>query len=341
MINLEGILNAQPQKVSKNFYDYANVIYGESKIGKSSLNSELYRDKGFFIFAEPRFKHLEGIKSEYVTSWSEFLQVVNVFLKNKKQLLDVYPHIIISGVENLLKYCKDYTLKHFEVKELNEVPYGQAHSFFFDQWNKFMTILSNNGYKVHYELHSTINTIKIPIKGILPTNLKELDVKTDKKTGERYVEYEKIVPDMKPKFLNPILNIVDNILYLSITQDEDGEEKRCIHLRESMYWKAGLTFKGDVPEVIELNANVLKDTFERAIGNYELTEEKEIISEKPTFEEVIQEIGILGKKLCTDGRREDLTRVIEKYLGEGAKVSEAKEEQREEVELILMELKEM
>ena len=341
MITLNDILNKEAQAVSRNFYDYTNCIYGASKIGKSSLNAELYKDNGFFIFGEPRYNHLEGIKLEYVQTWSEFLQVVNIFIKNKKQLLPIYPHIIISGVENLLRYCKEYTLSEYDVEDLNDVGYGQAHAFYFDQWNKYMTILNTIGYKVHYELHSTEITVKVPVKGILPASLQGMQIKEDKKTNERYVEYNKIVPDMKSKFLNPLLNIVDNILYVSMTEDENGEEKRCIHLRESMYWMAGLTFKGNVPEVIEFDAQTLRKTFEDAIGGYEITKEKQEVKVETKFEDVIKEVGELGKQLCTAGRREELTKVIEKYLGVGAKVSEAKENQKEQVELILMELKEL
>lgn len=340
MITLQDILNKEPQAVSKNFYDYTNCIYGPSKIGKSTLNKELYGDKAFFIFAEPRYKHLEGLKLEYVQTWSEFLQVVNIFIKNKKQLLPVYPHIVISGVENLLKYCKDFTLAQYGVGDLNDVAYGQAHAFYFDQWNKYMTILKIIGYKVHYELHSTETTVKVPVNGILPSNLKDLQVKKDKKTGERYVEYTKVIPDLKSKFLNPLLNIVDNILYVSQTEDEEGNQKRCIHLRENMYWMAGITFKGDVPEIVDFSPEVLKETFETAIGGYEnTTEVAETREEAVPFENLMQEVAELGKKMCANNQRDKLTEVIEKYLGAGAKVSEATEKQREQVELILSELR--
>ena len=339
MLNLESILNKQGQKVSRSFLDYTNLVYGEAKIGKSSLNAELFKDNGFFIFAEPRFRHLEGIKVEQVNTWAEFMQLVALFKKNKKQLLPIYPVIVISGVENLLRWAKDYTLNYFGVKGLNDVPYGQAHSFYFDIWQKYITMLSTEGYKVHFELHSTKETIRVPYKGMLPTELENAEIKYDKQSGEQYVEYEKVTPDMKSKFLNPILNTVDNILYVGLTTTEAGEEKRCVCLRDTMYWKAGITFKSnDIPEVIDLNPTILKETFERAIGEYEETEEKEVVKVKTPFEDIIKEIGEIGKDLCKNGKRDELTSIIEEFLGEGAKVSEAKEEQYEQCSLVLAKL---
>lgn len=339
MLNINDLLNKESQKVSKSFLDYTNLIYGEAKIGKSTLNAELFKDNGFFVFAEPRFRHLEGIKVEQVNNWAEFMQLVTLFKKNKKQLLPIYPVIVISGVENLLRWAKDYTLSYFGVKGLNDVPYGQAHSFYFDTWQKFMTMLSTEGFKVHFELHSTKETIRVPYKGILPSGLEGAEIKYDKQSGEQYVEYEKTAPDMKPKFLNPILNIVDNILYVGLTTDETGKEKRCICLRDSLYWKAGITFEGDIPEVIELNPQVLKETFESAINGYENTIEEEVKVEKVPFEDIIREIGEIGKNLCQEGKRDELTATIEEFLGVGAKISEAKEEQYEQCSLVLAKLK--
>lgn len=341
MLNLDDILNKEPQKVSKKFEDYTNLIYGDAKIGKSTLNAELFKNNGFFIFGEPRFRHLEGIKVQQVNSWSDFMQVVGLFKKNKTQLQKVYPNIIISGCENLLRWCKDYTLSHFKVNDLNAVAYGQAHSFYFDMWQKYITMLSNEGYKVHFELHATKETVRVPYDGMLASELEGKEIKYDKKSGEQYVEFEKFSPDMKPKFLNPILNIVDNILYLSVTSDTAGEQKRCIHLRESLYWKAGITFKDDnIPSVINLGAKELRDTFNKAIGQYENTEEEEQKApEKTPFEDIKKEIGNLGIQLCKKGDKEGLTKVIEKYLGEGAKVNEATEEDYEQCIMILSELK--
>lgn len=340
MVSLENLLNKESLKVSKSFLDYTNLIYGEAKIGKSSLNAELFKDNGLFIFAEPRFRHLEGIKVEQVNNWSEFMQLITLLKKNKKQLLPIYPVIVISGVENLLRWAKDYTLSYFGVKELTETSYGQGWAFYFDTWQKFITMLSTEGYKVHFELHATKETIRIPYKGMFPSELEEgARVVTDKKTKEQYIEYDKIVPDMKPKYLNPILNNVDNILYVGLTTDEAGKEKRCIHLRDSLYWKAGITFEGDVPEVIELNSQILKKTFESAIDEYDETIDKEVKVERVPFENIVKEISEIGKKLCQEGKRDELTSVIEEFLGEGAKVSEAKENQYEQCSMVLAKLK--
>lgn len=338
MLKLEDLMNLEGQKVSKRFEDYTSIIYSEPKLGKSTLNAKLYKDKALYIFGEDRYRHLEGIKVQRVSNWSEFMQLVTMLKKNKKQLLEIYPIIVISGVENLLRWCKDYILAYYGIKDLNELPFGKAHAALKDTWEKYICMLSAEGYKVNFEMHSTIETIKIPTKGTLPTELKNAEVKYDKQSGESYVEYERACIDMKPKFLNCIANICDNIMYISLSTDSNGNERRVIHLRGSLYWVAGITFEGDIPEVIELDAQTLKNTFEQAINGYDNTIEKEIKAEKTPFEDIIKQIGELGKELCKEGKRDELTSVIEEYLGVGAKVSEAKEEQYEQCTLILAKL---
>lgn len=72
-------LPAEYTEPSKNFFDYSWLIYGERKIGKSSLFSMF--DKHFFLFFE---KGGLGIRTrrQYVNNWEEFVKYIDLLEAN-------------------------------------------------------------------------------------------------------------------------------------------------------------------------------------------------------------------------------------------------------------------
>lgn len=68
---------------SENLLDYTWLIYGERKIGKTSLFAEFARGETFFLMFEPGAKGL-ALRKREVSSWEEFEEYVTLLEKTPK-----------------------------------------------------------------------------------------------------------------------------------------------------------------------------------------------------------------------------------------------------------------
>ena len=99
--------NLTPNKVSNNLDSYSAFIYGEPKTGKTTFVHDLYGDKVLHLMTEKRYKALDGAYVQYISSWSEYLQVMRQ-LKKDKELQEKFSVVSVDTVENLYDYLEKY-----------------------------------------------------------------------------------------------------------------------------------------------------------------------------------------------------------------------------------------
>lgn len=339
------LLNLQTVKASTDLASYTSFIYGVPKVGKTSFVYNLYGEKVLFIATEKRHKVLVGAHVQYVSTWSEYLTVL-AQLRNPK-LKERYDVVCIDTVENLYSMLESYILGKYNVTEFGQVEWGKDWVDLKNDWKNGIQMIEKIGYTPVFISHASQVTVKIPASGILQTQVNsEMSLKKDKKTGEEYYEFLKYVPDLKDKVMAPINKMVDNILFMSITADQDGNEHRVIYTRETLQWQAGSTFEKIKP-VIPLDADKYKEAVEEAINQIDpdyLKEEKEDIGLKEDetldFDKLMAEAKELGVQFHNAGRMEEVQRIVDEVFGAGKKLTEAKKTQVQPLYIAVQRMKE-
>lgn len=340
------LLNLSPIKASTDLSSYTMFVYGTPKIGKTTFVHNLYGERALFIATEKRHKVLVGANVQYVANWMEYLQVL-AQLRNPK-LKERYDVVVIDTVENLYQMLESYILSKYNTTEFGQVEWGKDWVDLKNDWKNNLQMIEKLGYSPVFISHATQVTTKIPASGILESQVNDtMTLKQDKKTKEKYYEFIKYTPDLKDKVMAPINKMVDNILFMTVTTDEELEEHRVIHLRETLQWTAGSTFTGIAP-VIPLDAEKYKEAVKNAIDliDPEQTKpEKESVgleeAEELNFEELMKEAKELGLKFHKEKRMEELQRIVDETFGAGNKLTDAKKNQVQPLFIAIQKMKEI
>lgn len=345
------ILGAKPLKMDADALNYSNFIYSKPKLGKSTFLHKLYGDRALFVFTEDRYKHLAGINHVRVYSWAEYLTVLSQ-LQNPL-VREKYDIVVVDTIDNLFNMLVKHTCSKFGITALGEDKNSWSADYIFlrEEWADKINMIANLGYKPSYAGHCTVKTEKIPLTdltteaaemlGAKVVEVKEKDGKTGTKVKNKYYEIEKYVPDVKEKYMGPINKNVDNILFLNLELDKDGNETRVIHLRGTLQYDAGCTFE-NVPDTIEATPSAYMKAIEDAI-NQVSPENKEFKPEKTSvivdFEIIKKEAMELGVKYVKAGKKAELDAIIAKHVGLDKKLGECTEINRAVVQSTLDELK--
>jgi hypothetical protein len=113
---VELTLPTSPSEPSGQVGDYSILIYGEKKIGKTTLASQF--EKAFFMMCEPGGKALK-IYQRPVRDWNEFKKYVSLVCKDKQ-----FKTVVIDTIDNAYKMCVDYICKKLVIADLSEEDWG-------------------------------------------------------------------------------------------------------------------------------------------------------------------------------------------------------------------------
>lgn len=339
------LLNLEPIKASTDISSYTSFIYGIPKIGKTTFVHDLYGDKVLFIATEKRHKVLVGAKVQYISSWVEYLQVL-AQLRNEK-LKERYDVIAIDTVENLYRMLETYILSKYGKTEFGQVEWGKDWVDLKNDWSSNLQMIEKLGYSPVFISHATQKTERIPSNGILQQDVNDtMTLTKDKKSGEEYYEFMKYVPDLKDKVMAPINKMVDNILFMTMTTDENLNEHRVIHLRESLQWQAGSTFTGIKP-VIKLSANEYESAVKEAISlidpDQTKSEKEQVGMDKVEldFDTLMKEARELAMEFHNLERMDEVSRIVDEVFGAGNKLTDAKPHQVQPLYVAIQKMKEL
>lgn len=341
-MNIINLMELEPVKASRDLSSYTMLLYGTEKIGKTTLIHELFGERVFFIATEKRHKALAGAYVQYVGSWTEYMTVISQLAN--PAIREKFDVVAIDTIENLFDMLETYVKAIYNVSEMGSVEWGKDWTKEKELWKDGLKKVEQLGYTPLFIGHSIKKLDRIPLTKARNVKYDEKDVKTDKKTNEKYIEVERYIPDMKPRAMADINKMVDNIIFAEMAVDENGEEVRVLHLRESPNWKAGCTFK-TVEPTIELSA----EAFKKAIGDSldaipeELkTDEKAVSTDNQLgldFDELMTEAKDIAVKLVGLGKPEVLTTIADRNFGFGNKLTEAQEAQVEPLYTAVLELR--
>lgn len=314
------LLGLEKNKISRNLGSYMCYYYGNSKTGKSTLCSKLYGDDALFIATEKGYSALNVFAVD-LTNWNE----TNALLRQLKmpEVRAKFKVIVIDTVDILYDLAIAYVLKINGCTDLSDKPFGKLYGEVDKAFNSFLLEITRLGYGLALIGHAKTQS-KLA------------------KRGKGEVEADYTIPSLARRGYQIVANMVDNIFYVTIEEDEEGNQRRVIKTRETNEYFAGSRFKY-LPDTILLDADTINEEMQKAVDREEnTTEEKKDLFVKETkidFDKVMKELTTLVTGVFLPNEKMQIvTKVVEKYLGVGNKVNDATEDQADALQLILDEL---
>ena len=309
----------------------------------TSFVNDMYGEKVLFIATERRHDAIPNAHVINIDSWAEFLKVMKL-LKDPK-LQEKYDAIAIDTTERLSAYCEKYVLSDLDIDYLDDLGWGKGFSAFNKELENGLSLIEKSGYVPVFISHAKQETKKVLLEQATEDEKNKQGAETVKENGKEYIEYTKTTPDVKNKFFNMINRIVDNILFLDLSVDSNGQESRKIFYRDNVNHLAGSSFK-HMPDNTEMSPEAYQKAAKEAIekegkNNVQEGERKQSEGANYDFDSLMKEAGELGQKLQKEGRTKELSQVVEEVLGKDRKVKELQPDQAEVLSVFVDKLKEI
>ena len=206
------------------------LIYGRAKIGKSTFCSQF--EKPLFLATEPGLNNLEVYKVN-INNWEVFLDACKSLAEGKHD----FKTIVIDTIDNLVVYCSAYICAQHNVNHPADLPHGKGWHFVTSELTRVISKLSMLGYGLVMTSHC---------------DMEEIETKTKK--------YNRFTISISGKNRSLFLNMADIILFVDSEMDKDGNEKRLIRTKPSLYWESG-DRSCCLPETLPLDYNKFSQYF--------------------------------------------------------------------------------
>ena len=270
--------------------------------------------------------------AQRINTWSDFKAAIRQ-LKGK-ELHEKFSNIVVDTADIAYDLCEKYVCSQNNVSSISDIPYGQGWNMAKKEFDECLRSIPQMGYGLILISHAQDKTF----------------------TDEEGQEYNQIVPTLGngPRLI--VDRMSDIIGYAHTTMDESGETKTVLYMRGTPRFIAGSRFKY-TPDKIEFTydnlVNAIGDAIDKQAeetdGDFFVATRTNAheVSERPAFEDMMAEFKDLTHKI-QENVDEDVFKskwapkiisITDKYLGKGKKVNDCTEAQCEQLELILMDLK--
>ncbi len=229
-------LPKEKTKVKEDLSAYTILIYGQTKIGKSTWASKF--PDAVFMATEAGLNSLE-VYSDYVKSWEEFLANCKELAAGKHK----FKTIVIDTVDNLYKMCSEAVCERLKIKHESEAAFGKGFSMVNSEFQRVLTRLS-----------------LLPYGLIMISHAQEKEIET--RTGK----VKKIIPTLPEAGRKIVLGMADMVLYADMLNIKDAEGKKIIGTRRVLRTKpTNLYEAGDrtqrLPETLDLDYDLFMEAF--------------------------------------------------------------------------------
>lgn len=333
MADVLDIFNPVISVVSKDFEGKLLLIHSnERKLGKTLQATRF--PKPYYLRFEQGINAISGLSYAPLTKWADFKKIRKQLTNPKTidQARAMYTTLIVDTTDVAIKWCEKYVCGMQGVDRLNDGNNGyglwkEYENEWFSEWNALL----NAGYSIIFIAHSEVRKMKDP------------------KTG---AEYEQLYPKGDKRTIDLIIDAADFIGYVKSNGfTEDGEpQMSSIYFQSCPEFLAGTRFKHMTPEITPFTAENVQDAMRIAVEMEEQESGAKAVSyvekvandtfKEMTYDEAIATAKPLFKKMMEKDKTLT-TEIIEKYLGEGAKISDTTEKQLEQVLMIIDDFKEV
>lgn len=328
-----SLLELKPHEVSKDLRGYSVFFYGAPKTGKTTIASKF---PGAVLLAfEKGYNALPGVYAKPMNSWGEFKKTLSE-LKDP-QVKEMFQTVIIDTADIAYQLCEKYICNRESTatqtyESIGDIPYGKGYKLAQTEFDTAIRQVLQMDYGLVMISHEVEKTFKT-------------------ETGEEVV---KIIPTVDARAKLVCERTCDIIGYAREVENEDGK-KTLLFLRGTPRFEAGSRFRC-TPEYIEFNYKNLVNAIAEAIEKEaELNDGKYVTESALNREEIYADeveydfpelmksfqnlVGELMSKDQNNGVK--ITKIVEKHLGKGKKVSECTPEQAPQVDLIVYDLKQL
>lgn len=329
MANID-IFSIQPHEISRDLCGYTILFYGEPKTGKTT--NAVKFPKHLLLAFETGYLAIPGVMAVKINTWSEFKRVLSQLKKDSAH--DIYENIIVDTADIAYDLCVKYVCSNYGdngVNDIGNIPYGQGYRMVEKEFDEALRLIPQLGYGLIMISHSK-NTVF---------------------TDENGNEYSKIVPTLDNRPRNIVDRMSDIIGYAAPYIDSEGESKTRLFMRGTPRYVAGSRFKY-TPDYIDFSYDNLVDAIGDAIDKQADEMGGKFVTDKPTDAHKVEELDftslmqefqkMVGMLRANTGEDFDkiwrfkISRIVEKYLGKGNKISEITPNQVEQLDLIVGEL---
>jgi hypothetical protein len=174
-------LPAKASEPSESLGDYTILLYGERKIGKTSLAARF--PGAIFLMFEPGGKGL-SIRQVSVPDWEHFLGYLELIEKD-----DLIETVVVDTADIAYDRCVQYVAKKKVFSHPNDLPYGEGWDAIRKEFTAGMDRLMNSG------------------KGVIVTSHLEI-AEFKSRTGEAYNKYVPSMPKAARKYFSGVTDII-------------------------------------------------------------------------------------------------------------------------------------
>lgn len=330
-----SLKNLKPTTVSRDLKGKFVMIYGDAKIGKTTLAVQFPRN--LLLAVEHGYNVIDGIYAVDVPTWAEFKKYVKQLQDD--EIKSMFDTVTIDTVGLLYDRCEAYICDREAVEKLSDIPYGAGYKMLDQEFEntvrKITQIMDADG-KISY--------------GLCLIGHAKRRVETDGQTSVTH-----ITPDMNDRCAKIINRMVDITAYIGMENGVRYIYPRQLEIQEgsqTVEIYAGSHF-ANLNDKIELSYEALVNAIADAMTTDGTGKEiklsdtpvKTVQEEELDFNEIKTSIGKIVKKLnAIDQESEESVhmpmykKIVEQYLGKGRLVKDCDENQVEHLSLILEDL---
>ena len=294
------------------------------KIGKTTFAASLKNN--LFLSTEIGTNAIAGLYAQPIVKWGDFKKVLRQLSDPRAK--DLYKTVTIDTVTILYDLCVKYICQQNNVDSIGDIPYGKGYSLVSNEFAESLRQISMLGFGLIFIAHA--------------------DVRVDQRSEEEGGAKEIIGPKLDKRCYAIINAMVDIIGYIgSVFDEQTGESRRFLWTRETPTIAAGTRFRY-LPAKIPFGYNELVKAIDEAIekqrtidGDVIVEKDSMPIIQERSFDEAMNEAKQLWKELLQINPQngERMTYIVEKTFGQGVKISQATERQKDLVEIVIDELK--
>ena len=328
------IFNAPISTVSKDVKGKLILIHSnERKLGKTLQATRF--PKPYYLRFEQGINAISGLSYAPLTKWADFKKIRKQLTNPKtiEKAQEMYNTLIVDTTDVAIRWCDKYVCGMLGVDRIKDANNGyggwsEYANEWFNEWNPLL----NAGYTIIFIAHSEVRKMKDP------------------KTG---AEYEQWVPKGDKRTIDLIVDAADLIGFVrSNGYDEDGNpQMSSIYFQNCPEFLAGSRFKYMAPEITPFTAEGVQEALAKAIEQEEQESGISAVSyaeqvavsmpEEITYDEAMAKVKPLFEKVMKKNGKENTLKVVEKYLGEGQKLSGTTEKQLEQILMIIEDFEDM
>lgn len=329
LMTVIDIFNPQISKVAKGIEGKAILVYSDNGLGKTLQATRM--PKPYYIGFEMGIRGISGVPFLPVNSWGDFKKV-------NKQLTDprtlekakgMYQTIIFDEVYASARMCQDYICRKYGAEHIGEpTPQGENRPNLYvayeAEYFREIDKLLKSGYTLMFIGHET----------------------TDNDTKQ-------IIPKGDKRSMQVIRDNADFCIWLSNNGvDEDGKAINSSahffqtpqYFARSRYTKMVSTIPNYTAENLEaaITKAIEDEEKEKGVASVTFDEQKEMLTApKKSIAEAIAKAQEIGGKIAELGFLQDVIETVEKHLGKGIKLTDAKKGQEDIIEVLTMDLEDI